>query len=143
MSFDSNCIFCKIINGEIKSAKIYEDEFVLAFIDISQVTKGHTLIIPKEHQANIYELSEKNAAALFEVVPKIANAIKQTFNPEGMNLISNTGEVANQTVFHFHLHLIPRYSKTEDGFKAQWANHMDHYTPEDLQQIAKQIKSHL
>lgn len=143
MSFDPNCIFCKIINGDIPSAKIYEDEHVLAFIDISQVTKGHTLIIPKEHQANVYELSEENAAALFRVVPKIANAIKETFQPEGMNLVSNTGEVASQSVFHFHLHLIPRYSKTNDGFKAQWANNMDKYTPEELQQLASQIKANL
>ena len=134
----SDCLFCKIINGEIPAAKVYEDEHVFAFLDISQVTKGHTLVIPKVHKENIHELTSEIARNLFEVVPKITNAIKAQFNPVGLNLLNNNGEEAGQSVFHFHLHLIPRYGKG-DGFGAVWKSHSNEYTSEDLQNIAKTI----
>ncbi|NYV66780.1 HIT family protein [Bacillus sp. Gen3] len=138
----SDCIFCKIVNGEIPSAKIYEDEHVMAFIDISQVTKGHTLIIPKIHKENIFELTPEIASHLFEVVPKIANALKKEFNPIGMNLVNNNGEQAGQTVFHFHLHLIPRYGKG-DGFGAVWKNNQSEYTQEDYTKMAIAISKNI
>jgi len=134
----SDCIFCKILNGDIPAAKVFENDYVFAFLDISQVTKGHTLIIPKIHKENIYELSTDNAQRLFEVVPKIANAIKTEFNPVGLNLLNNNGEEAGQSVFHFHLHLIPRYGKG-DGFGAVWKTHENQYTSEDLKSIANTI----
>lgn len=134
----SNCIFCKIINGEIPSAKIYENDQVLAFMDISQTTKGHTLVIPKVHKENIYEMDSETARNVFEVVPEIAKAIKTAFNPEGLNIISNTGEIAGQTVFHFHIHLIPRYGKG-DGFGAVWKSNASEYTSEDLKILADKI----
>ena len=83
----SDCIFCKIINDEVPSAKVFENEDVVAFLDISQVTKGHTLIIPKIHNENIYDLTPEIAAKLFAAVPLIARAIKEAFNPQGMNLL--------------------------------------------------------
>ncbi|MDQ0232305.1 HIT family protein [Metabacillus malikii] len=135
----SDCIFCKIINGEIPSAKVYEDEHVVAFLDISQVTKGHTLVIPKVHKENVYDLTPEIAGKVFEVVPKIANSIKKQFQPEGLNLLNNNGKIAGQTVFHYHLHLIPRYGKG-DGFGAVWKSHADQYTTEQLQEIAKTIE---
>ncbi|MEC1377607.1 HIT family protein [Heyndrickxia oleronia] len=138
----SDCIFCKIVNGEIPSAKIYEDEHVMAFIDISQVTKGHTLIIPKIHKENIFELTPEIASHLFEVVPKIANALKKEFNPIGMNLVNNNGEQAGQTVFHFHLHLIPRYGKG-DGFGAVWKNNQSEYTQKDYTKMAMAISKNI
>jgi histidine triad (HIT) family protein len=138
MSLDHNCIFCKIIQGEIPSAKVYEDENVLAFLDISQVTKGHTLVIPKVHKQDIFELTPEIAANLFSCVPKIANAIKKQFNAEGVNLLNNSGKTAGQTVFHYHLHILPRYGK-EDGFHPVFQEHNDQYTPADLQQIAAHI----
>ncbi len=138
----SDCIFCKIINGEIPSSKVYEDEHVFAFLDISQVTKGHTLLIPKVHKENVYELTPEIAQHIFSVTPKIATAIKEEFNPIGLNLLNNTGEEAGQSVFHFHLHFIPRYGKG-DGFGAVWKTHNDEYTPEDLQQIAGDIGKHI
>lgn len=138
----SDCIFCKIINGEIPSAKVYEDEHVLAFLDISPVTKGHTLLIPKVHKENIFELTSEVAERLFSVAPKIANAIKQTYQPVGMNLINNNGEKADQSVFHFHLHFIPRYGEN-DGFGAVWKSNQSDYTKEDYQKIAEEIRSHL
>src|SRR4029079_9165720 len=111
----SDCIFCKIINGDIPSAKVFENDDVLAFLDISQITKGHTLVIPKEHHKNIYDMKPETASKLFEVVPAIANALKAEFNPTALNLLNNNGEFAGQSVFHYHLHLIPRYDEN-DGF---------------------------
>ena len=138
----SDCIFCKIVNGDIPSSKIFENEHVMAFLDISQITKGHTLIIPKIHNENIYDLSPEAARNIFEVVPQLANAIKEQFNPVGMNVITNTGEQAGQTVFHYHMHLIPRYG-SGDGFGAVWKSHQSDYSPADLQEIADGIKKHL
>ncbi|MFB6465233.1 HIT family protein [Cytobacillus sp. Hz8] len=138
----SDCIFCKIINGEIPAAKIFENEHVLAFTDISQVTKGHTLIIPKIHKENVYELTPEIAQHVFEAVPKIANGIKKAFNPIGLNVVNNNGEAAGQSVFHFHIHLLPRYGK-EDGFGAVWKTHTSEYTPEDLQKLAQDIQNAL
>ncbi|WP_284139488.1 MULTISPECIES: HIT family protein [unclassified Virgibacillus] len=133
-----DCIFCKIIQGDIPSAKVYEDEFVYAFLDISQVTKGHTLVIPKTHVKNIYETSEEIARELFTRVPKIANAIKKAYQPIGMNLLNNNEKPADQSVFHLHLHLIPRYGEG-DGYSANWTVHQSDYSSEDLQQIANDI----
>ncbi|WP_181444572.1 HIT family protein [Bacillus sp. 03113] len=138
----SDCIFCKIANGEIPSAKVFENEHVVAFLDISQVTKGHTLVIPKIHKENIFELTPEIAKNLFEVVPAIANGIKKAFNPEALNLLNNNGELAGQSVFHYHMHIIPRYGKS-DGFGAVWKTHTSEYTPEDLQTISSTIKENI
>ena len=138
----SDCIFCKIINGEIPSTKVFENEHVLAFLDISQVTKGHTLVIPKVHKENLFELTPEIAKELFSVVPEIARAIKQEFNPIGLNSLNNNGEAAGQSVFHFHMHLIPRYGEG-DGFGAVWKTHTSEYTPEDLTTIANSIAQHI
>ncbi|ASN06583.1 HIT family protein [Virgibacillus necropolis] len=135
-----DCIFCKIIDGDIPSAKVYEDDFVYAFLDISQVTKGHTLIIPKKHTKNIYETPEDIAREFFARVPKVANAIKATYNPIGMNLLNNNEKPADQSVFHLHIHLIPRYGEN-DGYSSNWKTHMDDYTSDELQTIAKEISS--
>jgi len=138
----SDCIFCKIINGEIPCAKVFENEHVLAFLDISQVTKGHTLVIPKVHKTNIYEMTPEVSREFFEAVPKLAQAIKDEYEPIGLNLLNNNGEKAGQSVFHYHMHIIPRYGKG-DGFGAVWKTHADDYSPEDLQNIAASINKHL
>jgi histidine triad (HIT) family protein len=138
----SDCIFCKIVNGEVPSAKVFENEHVFAFLDLSQVTKGHTLVIPKVHKENIFELTPEIASKVFEVVPQIANSIKKQFQPEGLNLLNNNGALAGQSVFHYHMHIIPRYGKG-DGFGAVWKSHEDQYTPEKLQEIATAIKDGL
>jgi histidine triad (HIT) family protein len=137
-----DCIFCKIINGDIPAAKVFENENVMAFLDISQVTKGHTLVIPKVHKENLFELTPVEASNLFEAVPTIANALKTEFNPIGLNAVNNNGEQAGQSVFHFHLHLIPRYGKG-DGFGAVWKNNQGDYTPQSLQEMAENISKHL
>ncbi|TFD97658.1 HIT family protein [Jeotgalibacillus sp. R-1-5s-1] len=138
----SDCIFCKIINGEIPSSKVYEDEHVYAFLDISQVTKGHTLVIPKTHKKDLHELTPEIAGNLFSVVPKIANAMKQSFDMKGINLLNNNGEYAGQTVFHFHLHLLPRHGE-EDGFKPEWQVHTEDYSNEQRAEIAAKIAAKL
>ncbi|MEJ9211500.1 HIT family protein [Bacillus smithii] len=138
----SDCIFCKIMNGEIPSAKVYEDENVFAFLDISQVTKGHTLVIPKIHKKNLFELTPEIAGSLFQAVPKIANAIQDAYQPIGLNLLNNNGEAAGQSVFHFHIHLLPRYGKG-DGFGAVWKSHQNDYTFDELQDIASTIHQHI
>lgn len=138
MSHDANCVFCKIIKGEIPSSKVYEDEKVVAFLDIGQVTKGHTLVIPKDHKATIFELPEETAASLFSTVPKLARALKQTFRPVGLNVVNNNGEIAGQTVFHIHLHLIPRYGEG-DGFSAVWKMNEGDYTQQERNEMAADI----
>lgn len=133
-----DCIFCKILNGDIPSAKVYEDDYVYAFLDISQVTKGHTLVIPKTHTKNIYETPPEIASSLFSRIPTIANAIKKAYQPIGMNLLNNNEKPADQSVFHLHIHIIPRYGDN-DGFSSKWVTHEKDYTSEELQQIAKEI----
>ncbi|MBV7508192.1 HIT family protein [Bacillus sp. sid0103] len=134
----SDCIFCKIVNGEIPSAKVFENEHVLAFLDITQVTKGHTLVIPKVHKDNLFELTPEIARNLFEVVPAIANALKKEFNPVGLNTLNNNGEHAGQSVFHYHMHLLPRYGKG-DGFGAVWKSSQSDYSFQMLEEMAAHI----
>lgn len=108
-----NCIFCKIIAGEIPCHKIFENEKVLAFLDISPAAYGHTLIIPKKHFADIFEIDDEYLKELISVAKSIAQRMKSDFGAEGVNLFQSNGRAAEQTVFHFHLHLIPR--KSDDG----------------------------
>lgn len=138
----NDCIFCKIINGDVPSAKIYEDEHVYAFMDIMPVTKGHALIIPKNHKENVYDLTSDEASQLFSVVPKIATVLKETFQPAGMNLLQNNGAPAGQSVFHFHMHFIPRYDQT-DGLELTWNTKEREYTPEKISEIAANIREKL
>ena len=137
-----SCIFCKIINQEIPGHVIYEDEHVLAFLDISQTTKGHTLVIPKKHVENVFEMNETDMTQVFSVVPKLANSLRETFKAAGMNIINNNDKVAGQTVFHYHVHLIPRYHMT-DTIKIQFSNHMDSYPPEKLRTLKDEVKNNL
>ncbi|MFW6298219.1 MAG: HIT family protein [Bacillota bacterium] len=131
-----DCIFCKIIEGEIPSYKVYEDEHVYAFLDITQNTKGHTLVVPKNHLKNIYELDEETANHVFTAIPKVANALKKAFNPIGLNVIQNNDRPL-QSVFHFHVHLIPRYE--DDGITLSAPNHSEDYENEDYQAIQSAI----
>jgi histidine triad (HIT) family protein len=103
-----DCIFCKIVKGELPSFKIYEDEKVFAFEDINPLAPGHTLVIPKAHAANIWEISEEDLAAIHIAAKKIAHAIQDTFKPAGVATLQLNGRAVNQLVMHYHLHLIPR-----------------------------------
>lgn len=134
-------VFSKILSGEIPSFKVYEDEFVYAFLDISQVTKGHTLLIPKKASPNIFETDEETMANIGAALPKVANAIKKAFNPDGLNIIQNNGEFADQSVFHIHFHFLPRYENDIDGFGYHWETHENEINYEQKQAIANQIKA--
>lgn len=135
----NDCLFCKIIDGQIPSLKVYEDEHVFAFMDIMPLTKGHTLLIPKAHCKDLFEMPEDVARNLYAAAPKVANAIKAAFNPAGMNTVNNNGEAAGQTVFHYHLHLIPRYDE-KDGLVVGWNSRQDEFPSEVLTELAGQIK---
>ena len=106
-----DCIFCKIAAGEIPSRKLYEDEDFVVILDLNPTSKGHALIIPKEHYANLYEIDEEVAAKAMKLAKKMALKMTDVLGCDGFNLLQNNGESAGQTIFHFHMHLIPRYSE--------------------------------
>lgn len=111
------CVFCDIVNGKIPCYKLYESDNVLAFLDISQATKGHTLVIPKKHYESLYDLNEEVAKEIITVAKKIALLLKDKLNVTNVNLLNNSGELAGQEVKHFHLHVIPRYTKDDVTIK--------------------------
>ncbi len=108
-----NCIFCKIINKEIPSKIVYEDELVLAILDLSQATYGHTLVMPKKHYENIYEIDDKTLAHLINVIKMLAIKIKNKLNASGINILNNNETAAGQSVMHLHFHIIPRYDNDD------------------------------
>lgn len=107
------CVFCDIIRGDIPSYKVYEDENYLAILDISQVTFGHTLVMPKKHCETILDMKDDEAGELMKVANKVAKKIIKNLNATGCNMIVNTGEVAGQSVKHAHLHIVPRYTESD------------------------------
>lgn len=113
-----NCIFCKIAAGEIPSATIYEDDDFRVILDIEPASKGHALILPKEHYANLYELSDEVAAKALIVAKKVVSKMTEILGCDGYNVVQNNGVAAGQTVFHFHIHLIPRYN--DDNVNIAW-----------------------
>ena len=110
-----DCIFCKIAAGEIPSRKIYEDSDLIAIMDLNPTSKGHSLIIPKEHCTNIYDIDEDIAAKVMKTAKKLATKMTVALNCDGFNLLQNNGETAGQTMFHFHMHLIPRYKDADNN----------------------------
>ena len=112
------CIFCEIANGNIPSYKIYEDDKCLAFLDISQTTIGHTLVVPKQHFDDIFSIDSDYAKHIFDVVRKLSINIKEKLGIKAVNILNNSGELAGQTVKHFHIHIIPRYEN--DGQRILW-----------------------
>ena len=135
----SDCIFCKIVAGEIPASKVYEDDHFLAFLDISQVTPGHTLVIPKKHARNLLETTPDETAALFNIVSRVTKKVESATQPQGMNIISNMEEIAGQSVFHTHVHILPRYSQ-EDDLKIDFVAHEPDF--DHLSQLAKEISNH-
>ena len=132
-------IFCKIINGEIPSTKIYEDDDVLAILDLSQATKGHTLVISKKHYSNILEIDDYDYLRIMAVVKELAKAITKAFDAKGVNILNNCGEAAGQTIMHFHVHIIPRYD--DDDLNINFVDHQGKYNLIDLKnQIIKNIE---
>ncbi len=132
---ETNCIFCKIANGEIPSKTLYEDDNFRIILDLGPATKGHALILPKEHYANLFELPEETAGEAMKVAKKMAAKMMKRLECEGMNVVQNNGEMAGQTVFHFHMHLIPRYRT--DGQSIGWKP--QEVSQEELGKIHEQI----
>ncbi len=132
---NDQCIFCKIAAGEIPSKTIYEDDDFRVILDLGPATKGHALILPKEHYANLYELPEETAKKVICLAKKMAMVMTEKLHADGFNLVQNNGEVAGQTVFHFHMHLVPRYKG--DGQTIGWKPGKP--SDEDLEAIRKAI----
>lgn len=137
---DDNCIFCKIIAGEIPSSLVYEDEDFRAILDINPAARGHVIILPKKHYANLFELPEEEASKIFVVAKKIATAVKKTYQCDGVNILQNNGQASGQTVFHLHVHVIPRFEGDTDHVNIGWK---PGDTPEDLADIVAEIQANL
>lgn len=133
-----SCLFCKIIAGEVPSTKIYENEQVYAFLDINPVNLGHTLVVPKKHSENIYDISEDGTSALIHAGKKIASALKKELGADGVNLIMNNERAAGQIIFHAHLHVVPRLAA--DGFH-HWKG--KGFSKEEIEKAGDKIRPHL
>ena len=132
---DEKCIFCKIANGEIPSKTLYEDEEFRVILDLGPAAAGHALILPKNHYVNLYELPDETASQVMLLAKKMAAQMTEKLHCDGFNLVQNNGEVAGQTVFHFHMHLIPRYK--DDGQKIGWKP--GEPSQEELEEIRNRI----
>ena len=132
----SDCIFCKIAGGDIPSATLYEDDEFRVILDLGPATKGHALILPKQHYANLYELDDSVASKVLVLAKKVITKMTDILGCDGYNIVQNNGEAAGQTVFHFHMHLIPRSKGDEVGLG--WK--MGELTDEDKEDILSKIK---
>ncbi|KSW12051.1 diadenosine tetraphosphate hydrolase [Pyrodictium occultum] len=134
-----DCVFCKIIRGELPSAKVYEDENVVAFLDIYPINPGHTLVVPKRHVERLEQLSDEEAAALIRVVKKLAPRIVEAVGAQGYNVVANNGRAAGQVIFHVHFHIVPRF----EGDGCQMDCSRSKPSMEELREIGEKIKRHL
>ena len=131
----NDCIFCKIAKGEIPSATVYEDDDFRVIMDISPASEGHMIILPKEHAAHVYELSDEIASKIYVLAKKLATALKDELDCDGINILQNNGEAAGQTVFHLHMHIIPRYYS--DDISIRW--NQGKSDADSLAELAKSI----
>lgn len=133
---DDTCIFCKLANGEIPTNTVYEDEDFRVILDASPATKGHALILPKQHYANMFEIDDETLGKAAKLAKKVITHEKNVLGCDGYNVLQNNGEVAGQTIFHFHMHLIPRYAGEKDIME------FDHkeYSDEELKSICSEMK---
>lgn len=136
---DDNCIFCKLAAGQIPSTTLYEDEDFRVIMDIAPAVKGHAIVLPKQHMNDLLSIEENTAKKALFVVSKIANAIKDALNCDGINILQNNGEAAGQSVFHLHFHILPRYK--EDHFTIPWKTLS--YEEGEAEAIAKRIRAAL
>lgn len=135
---DENCIFCKIIAGEIPSNTIYEDDEFKVILDLAPAAKGHALILPKEHYADIYEINEEVAGRAMKLAKKLAMHMTEVLGCDGFNILQNNHEVAGQTVFHFHMHLIPRYKAAKNNDILKWSE--ETFSAEEMTEIRDALK---
>ena len=135
----SDCVFCRIVAGQIPSTKVHEDEHTLAFMDLGQVNPGHVLVAVKKHAANVYELDDVQAAAAARASTRVARAIRDAFAPAGLSVYQANGKAAGQTVFHYHVHLLPRHEA--DGMELTWP--VKNPPREKLESYAEEIRKRL
>ena len=134
-----DCVFCKIVSGHIPSNTIYENSEFKVIMDASPAAKGHVLVLPKEHYKDIYDIDAETAGKLFQLAAVVARALKEVLNCDGLNILQNNGVIAGQTVFHFHMHLIPRYEG--DDVTVKWEGHsMD---ADEMDQLRRDIRKAL
>ncbi|MDM0090950.1 MULTISPECIES: HIT family protein [unclassified Variovorax] len=134
-----HCIFCRLVAGEIPAARVYEDALTVAFMDIGQVNPGHVLVATKRHAANLFELTPAEAAAVMQTAQKVAGAVRDAFDPPGLTLLQANGPEGGQTVFHFHLHVVPRHA--DDGVGLGWPRKEP--GPQVLQGYAQRLRDAL
>ena len=135
----TDCVFCKIVAGQIPSTRVFEDEHTLAFMDLGQVNPGHVLVAVKKHAPYLYELDEAQAAAVARACVKVSKAIQDAFKPEGLSVYQANGKAAGQTVFHYHVHLLPRHAA--DGMELTWP--VKNPPREKLESYAEKIRKSL
>ena len=135
----TTCVFCRIVAKEIPATVVHEDEHTLAFMDIGQVNPGHVLVAAKAHAENLYALDDAQARAVFGAAAKVARAIRDAFSPQGLSVYQANGKAAGQTVFHFHLHLVPRHEG--DGMALAWP--VKNPPREQLEAAARKIREKL
>jgi len=133
------CIFCSIVSGDIPAIKVHEDDQTLGFMDVNPGNTGHLLVIPKEHYRNIFDIPSATAGEIMKVGTKLANALKEALNPDGLNLFQSNESAAFQSIFHFHLHLIPRWDG--DSLVLPWKPKQCNL--DQIRTVAAQIKGHL
>ena len=135
---DENCIFCKLANGDIPTNTVYEDEEFRVILDASPATRGHALILPKQHYANLYEIDENVAADCMKVAKKLAIQMNKVLGCDGVNVLQNNEETAGQTVFHFHVHVIPRYQGVKNDDIIQWTH--EDFSENEMKKILDTVK---
>jgi histidine triad (HIT) family protein len=143
MTTMSDCIFCQIIRKEASASMVYEDEQVVAFLSNQPVNEGHTLVVPKKHYENIFDISEEEVAYLFKIVKRVSHAVRDAVAAKGIRVVQNNGWAAGQVVFHLHVHVIPM--EPNEGFihgKA-FRDHTNPRSSEELQKDAERIKRHI
>ncbi len=136
---DPNCVFCKIVAGQIPCASVLETDEALAFLDINPLARGHVLLIPKRHAVRLDELNASQAGAVLRHLPALAKAVRQATGCQGYNLLQNNGRIAHQEVMHVHFHIIPRYKN--DTFKFNWP--AGQYAEGEIEQIREAVRSAL
>ena len=136
-----DCLFCKISNGEISSAKIFENDRIFVFLDINPLTKGHCLVVPKAHFENIFDIDEDILKEIISVAKDMAENAKRNLGATGVQLVNASGKDAEQSVFHFHLHVIPRYEGDDLKMNDWWQSKVQNPTQEELLKIAEKLKS--
>jgi histidine triad (HIT) family protein len=139
---EENCRFCKIARKELPASRIYEDERVMAFLDIRPLSEGHSLVIPKKHYETIYDAPDEEIGRLFRVVKKVALAVKKSVNAEGITISQHNGTAAGQAVLHLHVHVIPRYQKQKLP-RREKALALPVASGEKLDEVARKIKLHI